>query len=76
MVNLQKEAKKFNDPNASHEQIKNVGLKTIAALYMGKKLEIELNIIRYLCFNKGCQKKNFHLSMLPPTQCAAEQHCY
>lgn len=75
--NLINEALIFNAPNASPEQIQNVGFKIIVAMYIGKQNNnVDLNKLRFLCFKKGCNNKNFHLSMLPPTKSAAAAHSF
>lgn len=67
----------YNVPNASQSDIKNVGLKIISCLYGGiRSIGIDLNDLRCLCFKKESAKKNFNLTMLPPTESAAAQHCY
>lgn len=71
------QAMTFNKPNACHDEIQNAGFEIIAALYAGKKsINKDLNELRYLCFKKESNKKNFSLVLLPPTESAAAQHCF
>lgn len=74
--NLSNLANVFYKKDASNEEIKKNGLQLIKSIYKCKNEKITLNQLRFKKYQLAKIKSSFVLANLPPTEGAAEQHCY
>lgn len=69
----------FSNPEATADQVANVGEKCLIYLYGGDPNKINLNELRYRLFTKSAAKVKSNLARLPPTIDASRFHslrCY
>lgn len=73
---LRSHAEVFNENYASQDELSEAGGKIVLALYGAKDKDNDTLVgFRYKCFIKASLKKNFDLSILPPTEDALKEHC-
>lgn len=74
--NLSNLANIFYKKDANKEDIEKNGLQLIKSIYKCKNDNITLNELRFRIYQLAKIKSSFVLANLPPTEGAAEQHCY
>lgn len=66
----------FYNAEADAKIIAENGRKIIAALYKSKNLNQQLNELRFKLYESSVIQSSFKLEKLPPTDGAADQHCF
>lgn len=74
--NLSNLANIFYEKDANKKDIEKNGLQLMKSIYKCKNDNLTLNQLRFRKYQLAKIKSSFILANLPPTEGAAEQHCY